>query len=79
MPCLPDQEAEGILSCGYLSLSLCPGRGGGGGLALVVGSNLPPFLGSYVPFLDSVTVIPLACATTVHGIGGTDDQVQELR
>ena len=78
MPGLPDQEAEGVLSCGYLSL-LCPGRGGGGGWALVVGSNLPPFLGSYATFLDSAMVIPLACPTTVHGIGGTGDQVQELR
>jgi hypothetical protein len=77
VPGVPDQEAEGVLSCGYLSLR--PGCGGGGGLAFVVGANLPPFLGSYVPFLDSAMVIPLACPTTVHGIGGTDDQVQELR
>jgi hypothetical protein len=78
VPGLPDQEAEGVLSCGYLSL-LRPGRGGGGGLALVVGANLPPFLGSYVPCLCSAMVIPLACPTTDHGIGGTDDRVQELR
>ena len=71
MPGLPDQEAEGVLSCGYLSLR--PGRGGGGGVALVVGSNLPPFLGSYATFLESAMVIPLACSTTVHGIGGTGD------
>ena len=48
-------------------------------MALVVGANLPPFLGSYVPCLDSAMVIPLDCPSTVHGIGGTDDQVQELR
>jgi hypothetical protein len=70
-----DQEAEGFLSCGYLSL-LCPGRGGGGGFAFVVGSNLPPFLGSYAPCLASVMVIPLASSTTLHGIGGTETRCQ---
>lgn len=44
---------------------LPPGRGGGGGLALVVGSNLPPFFGSKVPAM----VIPLVrfdSSTTAH-------------
>ena len=59
MPGPPDQDAEGVLSSGYLSLR--PGFGGGGGLALVVGANLPPFLGSYVPCFCSAMVIPLAC------------------
>jgi hypothetical protein len=58
---------------------LCPGRGGGGGFALVVGSNLPPFLGSYVPFFESAMVIPLTSRTTAHAIEGTNDRVQEPR
>lgn len=44
---------------------LPPGRGGGGGLAFVVGSNLPPFFGSNVPAM----VIPLVrfdSSTTSH-------------
>ena len=43
---LEQDGSEGVLSfAGYLFL-LPPGRGGGGGLAFVVGANLPPFFGS---------------------------------
>jgi len=55
-----NQDADGVPKCGYLFL-LRPGRGGGGGVAFVVGSNLPPFFGSYVPCLGSAMVVPLVC------------------
>ena len=57
------------LGSDYLSLSLRRG-GGGGGTALVVGSNLPPVFGSYVPGFGSAIRVPLARSTRMCGIEG---------
>jgi hypothetical protein len=56
------------LGSDYLSLSLR--RGGGGGTALVVGSNLPPVFGSYVPGFGSAILVPLASSTRICGVEG---------
>ena len=51
----------------YLLLSFRPRSGGGGGTALVVGSNLPPVFGSYVPGFGLVIGFPLAPSTCICG------------
>ena len=51
----------------YLFLFFRPGSRGGGGTALVVGSNLPPVFGSYVPGFGLVIGFPLPPSTCICG------------
>ena len=40
--------------------------------------ELAALLGVVLPCLESAMVIPLACPTSVHGIGGTDDRCKNF-